>query len=114
PYIDPGRANVDALETIYTIPVAQRPPILVLSELFSSFFTFSPFMVVGNDNGFLVQQNALHPPIVTGYDAYLFPEPDNDKIEDPGKDEQGHLDDQAWQWSTQEIPDQANAPEQIG
>src|SRR5690606_18867740 len=54
-YIYPGRANVHTLETIDTVPVAQGRAILVLPELFPSIFTFPPFMVVGDDDGFLVQ-----------------------------------------------------------
>ncbi len=64
--------------------------VFVLPELFPAVCAFSSLVVIGHNNGFVVQQDPLHTAVWAGDDTDLFPEPGKDEVEHQGKDQQGN------------------------
>jgi hypothetical protein len=54
-----GGAYIDALKTIDTISFSRRFAILIFSEFRPSRLLLTSFVIVGNNNRFIIQQNAL-------------------------------------------------------
>src|SRR5690606_1757755 len=112
--IDAGRTDVHTLETVDAVPMAQGIPILVLSEGFSALLPFSPLVVIGHYNGFIVQQYPLQPTIGACNDTDLFPEPGKYKIEYPGEDQKGDHGPHMGEGAVHDVGDQGIAADQIG
>src|SRR5690606_29630903 len=53
-YVNTCRANMYTQFTVYTISFACSSPVLILNYFTTSVFTFSSFMVVSNDNRFVI------------------------------------------------------------
>src|SRR5690606_14709664 len=76
----PGGADMDALETVDAVPMAQGVAVLSLAEHLTALLPFPPLVVVGHHDGLFVQEHPLQPAVGAGDDAYLFPEPGEDEI----------------------------------
>jgi hypothetical protein len=107
-------AHINALEAVDTIAMAQRIPILIFSELFAAILAFPTFMIIGHNNGFIIQQNTLESSVRTGNDTDLFPEPRKNKVEHSCKNQQGYHGAQMGHWTFGDILNQSIATDQIG
>src|SRR5690606_13026477 len=79
--IDSSRTNHHTLITIYTVTFSSRFSIFVSSILSSTIFTFTSYIIVSNDDGFLIDQCTLQTTVRTYKYANLFPEPCKNKVE---------------------------------
>ena len=70
------------MKAVDAIAKSQGLAVFVLPEFLASVFGLSALMVIGDDDGFVIEQDPLHPPVRTGYDTDLLSEPGKDKIED--------------------------------
>jgi hypothetical protein len=75
-----------ALQAVYTITMAKGFPIFIFSEFLPAVDALSPLVIIGDYNGFIIQQYTLHSAIGTGNNAYLFPEPGKYPVKYQGKD----------------------------
>jgi hypothetical protein len=102
------------LETVYAVSFAGSHPILGFLEFGPTGLFLSTLVVVGDHNGFIIQQNTLQPAVRTSNDTDLFPKPGKDEIEHGGEYHQGDEGAEVSRGSFGHIPYKLIAAYQVG
>src|SRR5690606_3155573 len=86
--IDACWANIYTLKAIYTVSFSGSFTVFVFLEFCTARFFFATFMIIGHNNGFSIQQNALQSTVWASYDTNLLAKPRKDEVEYPSKNNQ--------------------------